>query len=44
MAVQRLEREADAKVRALSVGLQTFAADEQDVITMLREHGYLRER
>ena len=44
MAVQRLEREADAKVRALSVDLQTFAADEQDVITMLREHGYLRER
>lgn len=44
MAVQRLEREAAAEVRALSAGLQTLAAHERDVIHMLREHGYLRER
>ena len=44
MAVQRLEREAAAEVRALSAGLQTLAADERHVIHMLREHGYLRER
>ena len=43
-AVQRLEREADAEVRALSVGLQTLAAQERDVIHMLHDHGYLRER
>ena len=44
MAVQRLEREAAAEVRALSAGLQTLAADERRVTHMLREHGYLRER
>ena len=44
MAVQRLEREADAEVRALSANLQTLAADERHVIQTLREHGYLRER
>jgi sulfide:quinone oxidoreductase len=44
MAVQRLEREADTEVRALSADLQTIAAEERDVIRMLREHGYLRER
>jgi sulfide:quinone oxidoreductase len=44
MAMQRLEREAAAEVRALSAGLQTLAADERHVIHMLREHGYLRER
>jgi sulfide:quinone oxidoreductase len=44
MAIQRLEREAAAEVRALSAGLQTRAKDERHVIQMLREHGYLRER
>jgi sulfide:quinone oxidoreductase len=44
MAVRRLEREADAEVRALNADLQTFAADERHVIHTLREHGYLRER
>ena len=44
MAVRRFEREADADVRALRADLQTFAADERDVIHLLREHGYLRER
>jgi sulfide:quinone oxidoreductase len=44
MAVQRMEHEAAADVRALSAGLQTLAAHQRHVIHSLQEGGYLRDR
>ena len=42
MAVQRNERAADAELRALSAGLETLRAHQQEVIRELQRHGYLR--
>ena len=43
-AVERLESEAAADVRALTANLESFAEHEREVIHTLHERGYLRER